>query len=135
MLEDINVRGAFITKASELWKSMTEEEKAEYKPPIIVHSSTILPATDEEVGEYIKTAIHNTSKKTKKERKPRGPTPFNTFCKTKKEHINSLLEVKGVRGAFIAKASQLWKSMTKEEQATYKKKDQKLPETTLEATE
>ena len=116
--EGKQIRGAFIKKAGEMWKALTEEEKAQYQPIVLVNPK-IQPATDEEIKQYVKVSkVAKTV--TKKPRKPRGPTPFNRFVSMNKADIKTQLgeEVK-VRGAFTKKAGELWKAMTDDQKAVY----------------
>ena len=130
MLADKSERGAFSKKASELWKAMTDEEKSEYEPPLVIvnTSSSFLPASKTDLKEYLnkKASKGSKPKKSKKQKatkvvkNPRGPSPFNRFVKKNKDIIKKQLgEGKQERGVFIKKASELWKALDDTEKATY----------------
>jgi len=130
MLADKTERGAFSKKASEIWKAMTEEEKSEYEPPLVIvnSSSSFLPASKADLKEYLnkKASKGSKPKKSKKQKatkvvkNPRGPSPFNRFVKKNKDIIKKQLgEGKQERGVFIKKASELWKALDDTEKATY----------------
>jgi len=125
MGEGKHERGAFTKKAGEMWKSMTDEQKAQYQPSTtILVNSKLLPATDKEVKQFIKAA-KAPKDTTKKPTKARGPTPFNRYVKSNKSIIKSQMgdgEDAKARGAFIKKASEMWKAMTDEQKAEYNEK-------------